>query len=496
MNNSGKKDLSLPTSHGDTNKWAVMAATSMGIFLATIDGSIVNIALPSLEEGLHTSFGLVQWVVVAYLLVVTTLLLSFGRWADMVGKKKIYLAGYIIFTLGSLLCGLSTSIYMLIGARAFQAIGAAMQMALGTAIVTEAFPPQERGKALGINGLMVSLGVIAGPTLGGIILGHLSWHWIFFVNLPVGIIGTIMVIKFVPDRVPGVQQKFDFAGALALLISLSSLTIGLTLGELNGFLYWPVCLLLVLFVVALATFLRIEKRAAQPMVDLRIFKNRLFSVNLATGFLSFVGSSGTTLLFPYYLQNVRGYSPQQAGLLMSVIPVALGIISPISGMLSDRLGTRSLTVAGLGIMVAGYVLASTLQVDSSPLMYALVTLPIGIGAGIFQSPNNSEIMSSAPKENLGVASGLLSLSRTLGQTTGISILGAVWSGLVYARANGAVFLDPTLAPGQIQVSALQTTLHVVTGVILVAFGMSVYALRTQSRQERTLGEQAHVSGEE
>ncbi len=217
-----------------SKKWPIMAAVSMGIFLATIDGSIVNVALPTLEAELNTSFSLVQWVVVGYLLVITTLLLSFGRWADMIGKKKIYIAGYIIFTLGSLFCGLSSSIYMLIASRLFQAVGASMQMALGMAIVTEAFPPNERGKALGFTGLMVSLGIIAGPTLGGVILGSLSWHWIFFVNLPVGILGTMMVIRFVPNVIPGIKQKFDFIGAALLLVSLSSLTIGLTLGELNG----------------------------------------------------------------------------------------------------------------------------------------------------------------------------------------------------------------------------------------------------------------------
>jgi EmrB/QacA subfamily drug resistance transporter len=463
-----------------SKKWPIMAAVSMGIFLATIDGSIVNVALPTLEAELHTSFSLVQWVVVGYLLVITTLLLSFGRWADMIGKKKIYIAGYIIFTLGSLFCGLSSSIYMLIASRLFQAVGASMQMALGMAIVTEAFPPNERGKALGFTGLMVSLGIIAGPTLGGVILGSLSWHWIFFVNLPVGILGTIMVIRFVPNVIPGIKQKFDFYGAALLLVSLSSLTIGLTLGELNGFQTLLVYALLALFVITFAGFLYIEKRVTQPMIDLRLFANRLFSINLVTGFLTFMASAGTTILMPYYLQTVMGYTPQKTGLLMAVVPIALGIISPISGSLSDRFGTRPLTVIGLAFMLFGYILVSTLQTDTTALGYILRFLPIGIGAGIFQSPNNSEIMSSAPRESLGVASGLLSLTRTLGQTTGIAILGAIWTGLVFSRyLDPTGVLDATAAPGAIQVSALQTTLHLVAAGILVALILSIRALRMQ-----------------
>jgi EmrB/QacA subfamily drug resistance transporter len=468
------------------NKWAVMVPVSMGIFLATIDGSIVNVALPTLETGLRTSFSLVQWVVVAYLLVITVLLLSFGRWADMVGKKGIYTAGFIIFTLGSLMCGLCTHIFALIASRVFQAIGAAMIMALGMAIVTEAFPPWERGKALGMTGLIVSIGIIAGPTLGGLILGHWSWNWIFFVNIPVGIIGILMVIRFVPNRVPGIKQKFDFGGALTLLISLSALTIGLTLGEINGFNYWMVYALLVVFILALVVFIKVEITIDQPMIELVLFKNRLFTVNLITGFLTFMAAAGSNILMPYYLQNVKNYSPQTTGLLMAVVPVALGIMSPISGSLSDRFGSRSLTVIGLGLLTLGYYLVSTLQVDTSALGYVLRFLPIGLGAGIFQSPNNSEIMSSAPRERLGVASGLLSLTRTLGQTTGISILGALWTGQVFAHLGGIVSMDATSAPALIQVNALQATFHLVTVGVLAAFGLGLWAWRMERKQTSDL----------
>jgi EmrB/QacA subfamily drug resistance transporter len=469
-------NTSQSTTLQSTNKWAVMAAVSMGIFLATIDGSIVNVGLPILEKELHTNFSLVQWVVVAYLLVITTLLLSFGRWADMVGKKKIYTASFIIFTLGSIFCGISPNIYVMIAARIFQAVGAAMQMALGTAIVTEVFPPQERGKALGITGLMVSMGIIAGPTMGGLILGHLSWRWIFFVNIPVGLIGTFMVIRFVPNTIPGIKQRFDFGGALSLMVSMSALTIGLTLGELYGFNYLPVYGLLALFVLMLVIFIRLEMTVAQPMVDLNLFRNRLFTINLITGLLTFIASAGINILMPYYLQNVKGFTAQMTGLLLSVVPLMMGLFSPISGSLSDRFGTRRLTMIGLGFMAVGYFLISTLQTTTSALGFVLRYLPVGIGAGIFQSPNNSDIMSSAPRESLGVASGLLSLTRTLGQTVGISILGATWSGIVFSQMGPTAILDATTAPAQFQVVALQSTLHLVAFGLVVAFGLSYWAL--------------------
>jgi EmrB/QacA subfamily drug resistance transporter len=470
------------------NKWAILAAVSMGIFLATIDGSIVNVALPTLEAELHTTFSLVQWVVIGYLLVITTMLLTIGRWADMVGKKRIYTAGFIIFTLGSLACGLSPNIYFLIGARIFQSIGAAMEMALGTAITTENFPPGERGKALGISGLMVSLGVIAGPTLGGLILGSLTWHWIFFVNLPVGLIGIYMVIRFVPNVVPGIRQKFDFLGAFMLLVCLSSLTIGLTMGELEGFGISLVKVLLCSFGLFLVGFIFIESKVPQPMIDLKLFANRFFTINLMTGFLSFLVSAGVTLLMPYYLENARGYSPLTTGLMMVIVPVGLGIVAPIAGSLSDRFGARPLTLLGLAISLFGYICVGTLTIHTSYLGYALRFIPVGLGTGIFQSPNNSEIMSSAPRERLGVASGLLALSRTLGQTTGISVLGAIWTSQVMTRLGGTI-QDATKSPAVIQVAALQDTARVMVLVIALAFGLSILAMGMKIKQNRNLTEQ-------
>jgi EmrB/QacA subfamily drug resistance transporter len=255
-----------------SQKWHVLSAVGMGVFLATIDGSIVNISLPTLVSSFQTDFALVQWVVLAYLLTVTTLMLGVGRLADIYGKKPIYTTGFIVFTVGSVLCGLSPTIYNLIGFRVLQAVGAAMIMALGMAITTEAFPPSERGRALGISGTIVSVGIAVGPTLGGLIVKNLSWHWIFFVNLPVGIIGTWLVVRYVPAFKPPGGQRFDYPGALTLFASLLSLLLALTLGQRNGFGDRTVLLLAGAWIFFLVTFIFIELRTDQPMIDLRLFR--------------------------------------------------------------------------------------------------------------------------------------------------------------------------------------------------------------------------------
>jgi EmrB/QacA subfamily drug resistance transporter len=460
-----------------------MAAVAIGIFLATIDASIVNMALPILEQDLHTDFAIVQWVVLAYLVTVTTLLLSIGRLADMMGKKSIYAAGMIVFTAGSVLCGLSQNIATLIAFRVLQAAGAAMIMALANAIITEAFPASERGKALGIGGLFVSVGIIAGPTIGGLLLGAFSWHWIFFVNLPIGIIGVLMTLRFVPASRPPSGQRFDLPGAACLFLALLAFLMGLTIGQTTGYARTPVIALFGVFISLLAVFLAIESRTRQPMIDLQLFSNRLFSINLVTGLLAFISSAGTVLLMPYYLQDVRQYSPLTAGLLLAVVPAAVATVAPWAGSLSDRFGTRPLAAIGLGTLVVGYAAASTLRIDTGAVGYVLRFVPVGLGIGFFQSPNNSAVMGAVPRERLGVASGLLSLTRTLGQTIGIAAVAALWAARVAAHSGSTAPEDATIAPASIQVTALNDTLHVIVGLIGIALLLSLWAL-WQERQTR------------
>lgn len=469
-----------------SRKWYVMAAVAMSIFLATIDGSIVNIALPTLVRDLNTSFATVQWVVLAYLLTLTTLMLGIGRLADIRGKKPIYVAGFVVFTVGSVLCALAPNVYWLIGFRVLQAVGGAMVLALGAAIVTEAFPPQERGKALGTIGSMVSLGVVAGPLMGGLLISSLSWHWIFLVNLPVGIAGTWMAQRFVPALQPRGGQRFDYIGAATLFVSLSALLMALTLGQEQGFTHPTVVTLFTVWAVFLALFIGIELRSADPMIDLRLFRNRQFSINLGTGFITFVAISGMFILIPFYLENILGYPIQWVGPLQASVPVMLGILAPVAGSLSDRYGSRRITVLGLVAMLVGYLAITTLTTTTTALGFILRMLPIGLGMGIFQSPNNSAIMGAVPRERLGVASGLLSMTRTLGQTVGIAIMGAIWASRVGVYLGGDLSAGATNAPAAVQVAAMHDTFYVIVGLIIIALAVAVWGWLQERRTPVTV----------
>jgi EmrB/QacA subfamily drug resistance transporter len=457
-----------------SRKWYVMAAAALGIFLATIDGSIVNIALPTLVRAFGTDFATVEWVVLAYMLSMAALLLGVGRLADMKGKKPIYTTGFIVFTAGSVLCGLSPTVHWLIGARVLQGTGAAMILGLGMAIVTEAFPPGERGKALGISGAMASIGIVTGPTLGGLLLSVLSWHWIFFVNLPVGILGTLLVLRFVPSTQPAGGQRFDFAGGLALLASLLSVLMALSLSQQSGFTNPMVMALLGAGAGSLLLFVWIERRAVHPMVDLQLFRNRLFSISLVTGLITFIAMAGTAILMPFYLQGVMGFDTRQAGLLLAVVPVVAGLTAPISGNLSDRLGVRPITMVGLAVLLGGFLAVSTLSAQTTALGYALRFIPVGLGLGIFQSPNNSAIMGAAPPGRLGIVSGMLALNRNLGQTIGIALLGAAWASRAFHHAGQVFAGGATEAPAMIQVAGLHDVLMGLVILLAVALGLAIW----------------------
>jgi EmrB/QacA subfamily drug resistance transporter len=476
-----------------SRKWLVMIAVGSGMFLSTIDGSIVNLALPTLSRTFDSSFAVVQWVVLAYLLTISTLLLSVGRLGDMIGKKPIYVTGFIVFTIGSMLCGIAPTVYWLIAFRVIQGIGAVMIVALGLAILTEAFPASERGRALGIGGSIVSIGIVVGPVLGGLIIGSFSWRWIFYVNVPVGIAGTLLALRYVPGTRPGGKQRFDYWGAITLFISLFSLLTALTWGQDLGFADRRILLLLANGILFAVLFVVVERRAEQPMIDLRLFRNNQFSVGLATGFISFVAIAGTTLLLPFYLENVLGYEPRQVGILLAIVPLSMGITAPIAGSLSDRFGTRVMTVIGLSILVVGYYLLSTLNADTSAVAYVLRFLPIGVGMGIFMSPNNSAIMGSAPPGQLGIVSGTLAATRTVGQTTGVALLGALWA----SRALYHSVLEPaggaTGASAEAQAAALQDTFLVTTAMVAVALVLALAAWRRGRRAQAVVAPASQTS---
>ncbi len=462
-----------------SRKWFVLIAIAMAIFLGTVDGSIVNVALPTLVDEFDTTFGVAQWVVLAYLLTQTTLTLMFGRLGDMIGKKPIFTMGFGVFTIGSVLAGLSPTIEFLIAARVVQALGASMIFALGFAITTESFPPSERGKALGINGTTVSLGIMAGPIIGGMILEATDWRWIFFVNLPIGIIGTITAIKFVPNTKPKGKQRFDFVGAGTFFVGLLTFLLALTMGQEIGFTEPLILGMFVVSIGAIAAFVVAERRVSQPMLNLALFKSRDLTVNLITGFIGFFALSGMLLLVPFYLTDVIGLAPRGIGFVLGAIPITMGIVAPLSGTLSDRIGSRPVTVAGLALMTVAYAIAGFwVEGATTALAVVVVGLIIGLGFGIFQSPNNSAILGSVPHSQLGVTSGMLTINRTTASLTGIAVLGALWAARTATYAGGGEVAD---APAAAQAAALADTMILATVLVGIALLLALWAWKSKRR---------------
>lgn len=458
-----------------SRKWFVMLAVAMGIFLSTVDGSIMNVALPTLREEFGAGFSAVQWVILAYSLTQGTLTLMVGRLGDIYGKKRIYTTGYLVFVAASALAGFSPSVGALIGFRVLQAVGASMILALGIAILTEAFPASERGKALGLSGTIVSVGIAIGPGLGGVILDLADWRWIFLVNIPIGLLGAFTAARFVPDTQPRGGERFDYLGAGILAVGLTSLMLAITLIQDFGFGSAVVLGLGAVAIAALVVFVTVERRVPSPMIELSLFRNHLFTVNLVTGFLTFVAIAGVFILLPFYLEEARGFSNLKVGLLMGASPLVLGIVAPVSGWLSDKIGSRPITIGGLFMLLVGYAMARMLDTMTSEWMFLLLLAPIGIGMGMFQSPNNSIIMGSVRPERLGIASGLLTLTRILGQITGIGVLATIWS-IRTTRAGGQDVPEAIVA-------GIHDVLWIPVGMMAVGLALAVWGYVSERQQE-------------
>ena len=295
-----------------------------------------------------------------------------------------------------------------------------------------------------------------------------------------------MVLRFIPDIKPTGEQRFDLLGALALFISVLSFLLALTFGQGIGFVNIRILALFASGALFLMIFVLIELRIQQPMIDLRLFKNKIFSISLITGFLTFFAIAGTIILIPFYLENVLGYNTRQIGLLLAAVPIAMGIVAPIAGSLSDRFGSRPMAVIGLSILLVGYYGLSKLHIQTSTSEYLLRFLPIGLGMGIFSSPNNSTIMGTAPRERLGIVSGILAINRTLGQITGIAVLGAIWASRVIAYSGSFVEGGATNAKPVYQVAGLGDTFSVAVVVILAALGLSVLGYIQDRREKKSL----------
>ena len=395
-------------------KWVVLSVTTVGTFMSSLDSSIVVIGLPTILQQLHASIVHGIWIITGYSLMTTILLVILGRLADLYGRVRLYNLGFAIFTVGSLLCALSQTGEQLVIFRFIQGAGAALIFANAVAIITDAFPKGELGMALGTNMMAINLGAVAGYTLSGVMITYFGWRSIFLINVPVGIFGTIWsYLRLKEIRVKPVSEKFDFAGSILYCIGLSTILLALTIGDPGS--ARNIAILaggLALFVVVII----VELKQKYPTLDLSLFKIRLFAAANLTGFLNSLAFSCGPFLRSLYLQLILGYSALKAGVILIPMEIVVFVLSPISGRLADRYGSRVLSSVGLALNASALIWFSTLTQTSSYTAVLISLMLFGFGRALFMPPNTSSIMGSVPAEKRGVANGI---RMTLNMTGGV-----------------------------------------------------------------------------
>lgn len=407
-------------------KWIVLSVTTIGALMAAIDSTIVILGLPDMMVDLHSDLVSMIWVIMAYILISTVFLLTFGRIADMLGRVRLYNLGFAIFTIGSALCGLSNTATELILFRLVQGSGAALLVVNSVAILTEAFPPNERGRALGINGVTWSAGGVLGPVLGGLILSLGTWRWIFFVNVPIGLLGTFWgyrVLKELSIRKQG--ETFDLPGALTFSISLVSILLALTLGIQQGWTHGPILGLFAAFFAFLMIFLWWEQRAKNPVIDFTLFKARVYNFSVLSAMMQGLALFAVNFLVIFYLQGVRGYTPLHAALLLIPLSLVSAVMAPLSGIIADRIGARFPATVGLLIQAGALVWLMQITTTTPYLQIAGGLALMGLGGGLFYAPNTSAAMNAAPIQRLGIASATLATLRQAGMVTSFALSLAV-----------------------------------------------------------------------
>lgn len=387
-------------------KWVTLTVTTVGIFMATLDASIIVVGLPTVIEDLHTNLVVGVWIITIYRLMITILLVSIGRFADLYGRVRLYNMGFAVFTIGSLLCALAPTAEALLLFRLVQGVGAALLFVNSVAIVTDAFAGKSLGQGIGMNQVAINAGTIVGYTLSGLLIGTpvLGWRTIFLVNVPVGLFGTYWSKKRLREiHHSSHREKFDKLGALTFSSSLTSLLLGLTLGGLTS----PLTLTLVtLSILLMALFLLLERRVQHPVIDLSLFKNRLFTTGNIANLLSGLAFAALAFTMTLYFQLVRGYDAYHAGIALIPLEVTLLLVGPVSGSLSDRWGARGLSTLGLVTSSAGFLLLANINRTTSDQQILFSLGVIGVGVGLFRSPNASSVMGSVPADQRGISSGL------------------------------------------------------------------------------------------
>lgn len=469
--------------------WLVVGTVCIGAFMGQLDASIAQLLLPTLQSTFKVSLAAVSWVSLTYLLVLAATLPIFGRIADLIGRKFLYVFGFVVFIAGSALCGFAASLALLIAARVIQAIGAAMLQANSVAIVSAAAGPKRRGHALGIQGAAQALGLSAGPAFGGLLIQTLGWRWVFWLNVPVGIAGALLATFILPRTRHLVRgdARFDWLGAALLAPALVLVLFGVVTAPDGGTALRLALGLMAAGAALLFAFVRHERGTPHPLLNLSLFRSAAFSAGNTAGLIAYALLFGVFLLVPFGLERGAAATPLHAGLVLMAVPIAIALTAPFSGAFSDRLGHRLLTFSGMVIAAIGLA-ALAFIFDSAAANVGAVTIALavfGIGQGIFAAPNNSAIMGAAPHTALGAAGGILSVVRALGTSIGVALASALLSWRITAS------LDPTGNRSEVYLSAVHDALLVFMILALLAAAISLLRGTSRDTRERVPSPERH-----
>jgi EmrB/QacA subfamily drug resistance transporter len=472
---AGRDEAVAGSAERTPSVWWALASLSLSMLLSSLGTSIANVGLPTLAQAFNTSFQGVQWIVLAYLLAITTLIVSVGRLGDITGRRRLLLAGIFLFTVASVLCGVAPTLWLLITARAAQGLGAAIMMALTMAFIGETVPKEKTGSAMGLLGTMSAIGTALGPSLGGVLIAGLSWRAIFLVNVPLGILTFLLAHRYLPVDRRGPKTGsvgFDNVGTLLLALTLAAYALAMTMGRGS---FGPLNMALLLAAVfGVGLFVLAETRAASPLIRLAMFRDPVLSASLVTSTLVSTVMMATLVVGPFYLSRALGLDAALVGLVLSVGPLAAALTGVPAGRIADRFGAQCMTIVGLIGIAAGSFMLSMMPATLGIPGYIAPIVVLTVGYALFQTANNTAVMTDIRPDQRGVISGMLNLSRNLGLITGASVMGAV-----FALASATI--DITTARPETVTTGMRSTFAVATILIIVALAIAVGTYRRTLR---------------
>lgn len=470
-----------------SRRWLVFSFVALGVFLTTSGLTIVNVALPFITESFGSDIRSAQWILLGYLLATSSTLINFGRLGDLLGSLRIHTVGFLIFIVASLLCGLSTSVEMLIALRVFQALGASMIISTGPGIITASFPPDQRGKAVGLQGIVIGTSLSLGPILGGFLTSLFGWRSVFLFNVPIGLLGLLTSYLIKGPSTERKKVRIDIPGSLTFFAAIACFVLATHRVRDLSWSSPSVLALLALSLICVAAFIRIEKRAPNPMLDLSLFKNQVFAVAQLGNYLSNMLMFTVLFLMPFYLVQIRQVSAETAGLLLLPLPLTMVVGGPISGFLTDRLGTKWLSVTSMGLLCAGLFSLTTLDHNTSAIGIMLRLALLGAGRAFYRSPNLTAILSSISRDRLGVGGGIYATMRHLGNISGVALLGSFFNSRLVLYSDGGSLAGPGQAlVSSTPASAFQETflLAAITGTIGILLAAIQKELKTSDAPPR------------